>query len=624
MGRFDVIIAAAALTAAGLWTAHAASARIDNAAQADASAPVFLRGVRKAIAAPEQAAGASVPAAHKPAKNAGKPPVSKTQPAPVRRAKPVRGPMQPPARQTVQRPALPPAPEPQEANLPPAYSHQSIGTQTDGNAAYLHISGLTLNGSVPGEQALETVLNFTGAVDPKLAEGLNKSLPDWIEFASSGYDTLLIRTKRKAVFSVQDKAGGVTIRIAWAPLGPEEPRVRLVRLRYLNEVGETRKARAILGELRGTELDPAELLKAEGDILARERDPRAAQKAFDAAIALRPSNEGYAEARENLRKRYADQAGATVSHQSVEGGDRQWRAQVSARAAISDQETLLAVVESVDLETDSVLNPDCTVTPFSGIRSRFDVRYQFDYGGGEIIEGAVFAAESVAGVGLSYRWLWPDETLELRAAWQEPTFDLVESIVHKGARDSLSVSYEGEHGKRWFFNAGLRLNHYSVEAESSVATTVSVQAGIRYREQIDRSFALTFAYAVDADYVQALTILDHDPTMDLALLPIVDREVHSVSAGVLAEFERQWTLDAEAGYAIDRFAEGGVFGRARLAYLLMPTLEIAADASYTAVSSRGNAAALGSSNGGATTAAALSLLYTFDGPGSLLAAWGDL
>jgi hypothetical protein len=66
-----------------------------------------------------------------------------------------------------------------------------------------------------------------------------------------------------------------------------------------------------------------------------------------------------------------------------------------------------------------------------------------------------------------------------------------------------------------------------------------------------------------------------------------------------------------AGYAYDRYAEGGAFARASLTYDVTDHWRAFANAAYTQVNARGT-------GGGAVTAGALGLTYLFGGPGQVL------
>jgi hypothetical protein len=490
---------------------------------------------------------------------------------------------------------------------------QSLTVDSSPGAVKISFTNVQLLRAEPGPSNLEVVLRFSGPIDAKIAEGLDKALPDWIEYATPGYDSLLIRTKKKAAFGAESAANGFVLRISWAA-GEPDPRYMLLKSRYLMESGDTIEARKVLRGLKRDDAIAPDLEKAEGDIAFAERDPRAAIRRYERAIALRPTDDGLREAKDNVVREITDRATGEVRTQSVKGGDTQTVTQLGLRASFSESDRIETQLHLVYLKDDVVQRSTGAISAFEGSRLRLNATYFSDLGGGDEWGATLFAAQATIGVGAEYAWRSAAQQLEFKLAYRESYWDFVEGIADRGTRDSAQASWSGNARKAWFANVALRLNRFGIDGRDDVGRSVSAQVGLEYRTKLSKAGMLTLRYGIDAEYVGDVALWSDGLGGFFSPLPLTDREIHSVALGLFYRADDSITLEGAGGYAHDRFGGGGFFGRAALGYEVTDALHFAANASYSQVSSRGIADA-----GGAVSSASLSLTYAFPAPGSILA-----
>jgi hypothetical protein len=495
-----------------------------------------------------------------------------------------------------------------DAPANPAPSPQRVSAAATQAAAQIAFEGVKLLVAEPGGDEREVTLRFAQPLDARAVETLPQALPDWIEFATPGYDSLLIRTRKKAAYSVEQTPGGFVLRLAWTA-DAEELRGRNVQqLRYLTAAGETERARAVLADLRKARYDAKILDRAEADLLIVERDPRAAMAVYDRLAAAEPGDENVLAARAALRRTLGPEVGAALQIQQIEDGDRQTIATLRGRTGITPRTTLTAELRLNDLSDGAVLRPDGAIVAVSAIRQRLEAGVEVDEGGGQVWTPLLFASGAGPGVGLRYELRGPHGETILRAAINEPYWGAVEAVAFDGARDSVEAALRWRSRGPWYADLGLRLSRYRLDADANVAQTAALEAGVRYEHKPGGGLTYIFSYALDAEYVLDLETRTTGLGALYNPLPLADREVHMLTAGLFADLSEAFAIEGAAGYAYDRFGEGGIFARAGLIYQPDPLWRMSANASYAEVTSRGSG-----SGGGALVAAGVEVTVLLDG-----------
>jgi hypothetical protein len=487
---------------------------------------------------------------------------------------------------------------------------QTASVSETGAAAEITFENIGVSGAETGAGDLEVTLRFDGPLDAAMAESAAAKLPRWIAFATPGYDSLLIRTRKKAAFGVTKTATGFVLRISWAADPASAGQENFQRLRLLTMTGETTRARALIDDLRKLPAEDDRLDRAEAELLVAERDRRAALRMYEKLSSANASDLGLRRSVLALRRDLSDYAEAEISHQSVEDGDTQTRIVLRGRADTGPASAVQASIENVQLNDDAVLKSDGEIVAFDGSRARLRAAYDVEAGGGVIWSAIVHAGAPGLGVGGEVAWRRGKYDIALRSAYNEPFFGFVESIFNDGVRDSIEASIGLRGARHWSAGASAGVNRYGLKGVDAAATSVAVDGFVRYETEIADRATLIFAYMLDAEYVGDVAIRTDAFGAAFAPLPLSDREVHSLGLGLYKEWDGGVSLDAMTGYADDRYAEGGLFARANVTYDLSDAWRMFANASYAEVNARGT-------GGGAVTTAGAGVTYRFGGPGVL-------
>lgn len=105
----------------------------------------------------------------------------------------------------------------------------------------------------------ELLLRLDQPVDPKIVEGLAAKLPEWLESASTGYDSLLFVARPGVAFEVQHVGRITHIRLSRiatdenAAKSPEDLRLEILRARLKARRGNTDEAKEKLADLQDKE-----------------------------------------------------------------------------------------------------------------------------------------------------------------------------------------------------------------------------------------------------------------------------------------------------------------------------------------------------------------------------------
>ena len=487
---------------------------------------------------------------------------------------------------------------------------QSITARDIGAAAEVSFVNIGTTGAETGADGLETTLRFDGPLDGQAAEKIASLLPRWIAYATPGYDSLLIRTRRKAAFGVTRNDEGFVLRISWAADPGDVARDNLQRLRLLTMTGETTRARAILNDLRRLKTDANTLDRAEAELLVAERDRRAALRKYEELESANPGDLGLRRSASSLRRDLSDYVETEVLRQSVEDGDVQTRVALRGRADIGPASSMSAEISTVHLDDDIALRSDGTIIAYDGAKTKLRASYDVDSGGGVAWSAILYAGAPGMGAGGEIGWRRASHELVLRASYNEPFFSFVESIVNDGVRHQVEASLLLRGARHWSAGATAAYNRYDLNNVDSAATTLAIDGFARYETPLDDRVTLIFSYALDAEYVGSVAVRTDALSAAFQPLPLSDREVHSLGVGLYAEWERGFSADAIVGYSYDRYAEGGAFARANLNYDVSDRWRAFANASYAQVNSRGT-------GGGAVTAGGVGLTYRFGGPGAV-------
>lgn len=487
----------------------------------------------------------------------------------------------------------------------PAMARQSVSVQEAGNTLQATFQGLTLISSDVAADGSEVTLKFKEPVADQIAKELQSRAPNWVAYASSGFDTLLVHTKGAATFDVAPSGRGLTLTVIATPTKTgDADRIKSVEIRRLTALGDTPEARRQLDELRRQSPNDTDLLRSEADIDLADHDNRAAAAKMRRLLRDKPSDEGLTDSLAEAEVELSPRVSGGIDYHEIENGDRQWRAHAEAQMPIDPMYDLRGRIEAVNLDDDAVQFADGTIAAFDGEKLRGQISLVHDFGTRWEGVATLYAGEDTIGGGASLTNEDAFSSTTIRAVFSAPSWDYSELIVADGTVDSVSLSHRHSFEQRWFLSVDLGLKRYALDGEDDAATSTTIEAGLRWAPfEMDGQTKLTVGYGFDAEYVDHVAIRDNG-IITYALLPISDRIVHTGDVRVDAALGSNFFAGGYAGYAKDVNGDGGLIAGVTLGYEPEPDIRIALDANYSDIPDRAG-------DSGAYTHAGLSVTKRF-------------
>jgi hypothetical protein len=459
----------------------------------------------------------------------------------------------------------------------------------------------------PGQDGREVTLRFSRPLGDAPVDSIPARLPGLVENAVQGYDSLLLVLAPGVTAGVAVESQGVQVRLTRAPAAGTPPpdaattaapavagrRLDQLRAVVLMEEGNTREARRLLGEL--VERDPRDgqavaLLAAAEERLGRWRE---AARLYALAAVLMPAEPGPPRDSARLRHDYGPFVRVESEIFQVRRADTQRVRRLSGRADVGDgardgagATAAELLVENRDVSIDRSIRRDGQLRPFHGQRTRVEIAALHDLDNGDRARLALFAGPDTLGAGYVHALRWDRGETSLGVLWHEPVFTFVEAITGGGRRDRLFVRHEQSLGERWGAMLGASINRYGLSGAGDLARSAGVEAALRFT-LTQPAPVLALVYGIDGEYVGRRSTVIDPAGVAVAPLPLVTREVHSLTLAVEEPLTDTVRLAGQAGYAWDRFNKGGPFAALSLAWEPVRDLELALRASHTLSTARG-------------------------------------
>lgn len=439
----------------------------------------------------------------------------------------------------------------------------------------------------------ELLLRLDQPVDAELADGLAARLPDWLESASAGYDSLLLVAARPVAFSARTDAGVTRVTLASTGAAAEEPRdtadVRLdiLRARLKARTGETGEAREALADLQTENPENADVLVELANLEQSVGAWRRAGNLYDRAIGLDPQRRDIAAARRGLEREFGPFLRLDMDLQQVEDGDTQVIAVLTGRALPTDDIDAGVRLENRYLDDDQVLRANGALDSVSDHFQRGEVYAGGSPAPGHRIEGALLAGAGTPGGALRYSYRTPDTLTTLSGTWHKAYWELVEGIVDDAVQDRLAVRHERQINRNWSAEGELGLNRFGIADIDTAATTFDAAFAIRYLVPWEAA-DLSVGYSFDGKYVGAQeTRLDANGN-PFEPLPLTDTEFHSLNVSLGQGLGADWRYSAFVSLTADRFGGVGPSLGGELVWDPNEDMQLGLRAGHSRVSGRGD------------------------------------
>jgi hypothetical protein len=449
----------------------------------------------------------------------------------------------------------------------------------------------------------EIALDFTRPIEAGLIARLPAALPGWIEYAESGYDSAVIKTRIPANFTVIPVPDGFLLRFEQRHENSENVTLAAQVARLDANEGNLPQARAALNNLDARYPQDPYVLRTRAGVEASVGDWRAAERYYALAQAAQPYDGGLRGSLADIRRELGPSVTTSLTYTRFSGEE------VVTAAGRVDYPVYrrLGVLAEIgvsygfgnNVEISNGTNIGLDKTNLSGA---LGLNYAFATG----VTGEAAALYSDAGMGgrASFRTRRANSESELIATYHQGFNETAAGIGSDAARDNITFRHAQRLAQGIWGEAALRVNRYSDDV-SEIAKTAGFAASLRYLREF-YGWTGGLSYEVEGEYIFDKTLRPDGLGGNFVPLGIRDREIHAASASASAPLSRNLWFDAYGGWAVDRYDGNGPFGGLAVRYTPVAGMELSAGVSHSEVN-----ASQGSSGGVTTGGIAL----TFKGLG---------
>ncbi|SOD98677.1 tetratricopeptide repeat protein [Caenispirillum bisanense] len=449
----------------------------------------------------------------------------------------------------------------------------------------------------------ELLLRFDGAVEVPGLDQLGPRAPEWLEYASAGFDTMLLRFARpvEAEVAADGRAVVIVARAATAapPAGRDDEvrragalRDALLRARLLVEEGRVLEGRRLLRQLARDYPDSAETLAYLGVVEQSLDRRRHALWWFDQSLAVNADDPGVRAARRTLQDEFRPRAWVDVDRAQVQNADEQIIALTGFDNLPVGDVLLSGTLETRSIDTPSVLRPDGTLAPYSADRQRLRLTAALPLDPEWEASATLHLTTDGAGLTGTLTRLGPVDELTVLASLQEPFWGFVEGIVGGGVRDSLGMQYRLDLAPDTDLLVGLAGNLYGTDGNAWSGGTLAARAVLGHTVPLDPATSLRLEYGIDGEYVGFRDTRDDPNGVAFQPIPVTTRETHSAVATVTHIPAAGLALSGYVGYGHNRYGTGGLLYGLRLEAAPHDDLRIELRAGHAETTSRGTGGAL--------------------------------
>lgn len=482
------------------------------------------------------------------------------------------------------------------ALTPPA--HAMVGVVAGADALDLDLVGLGPVTLVPERDGHGVLLRFARALPSGAFDGLDTRYPGWFQSVSAGYDTALLRTVGPVAASLAGTAPGRRLHLAALPAGPtadpgadQGPLVRLdvVRAQLQQRDGDYAGAVHDLRTLDARHPNDLDILPALADAEDAAGGWRNAWLIDRRVTQLSPGSLDAAKAAADLYRANGQQVRIDSDLAISDGSDRQYSTVLQGRIQPTDRGEVGMSVEWRHLHDGQLTRADgnqqdATIDKFQG---ELYGLYRFDDDSAAKV--SLLPATDSLGFEASYRTpLFTGQTT-LTGTYHRPYWDIVQGIAEGGRVDRLELAHTRPLFGDLTGSLAARVSHYGINGDDDAAASAGFTGSLSWPvpDLPAWSPALTLGYEVDGEYVTSRRTKVDQFGDDFNPLPVTTHEIHTVSVEAVQTFWQVLTVDATAGYAVDRFSGNGPSVSLALSYAPLPALDMGVRASYEKVTGNG-------------------------------------
>lgn len=457
-------------------------------------------------------------------------------------------------------------------------------TQTSDSTA-IAFHGISMTSMDPSADGMEVAIHFGSPLQQNIATELER-ISGSIAAASTGYDSLLLRTQGPALFDSKSLPNGFVVNVKVSKATSDNERLATVEIRRLTLADDIDAARALLFKLRSAQPDDADLYRLEADVDAADKSYRTAAQKYAYLLAANPGDESLQQSLRASQTEFAPRVEVGAEAGKIQKADRQFKSFVQASFDATQGMMLRGRMDYVELEDNIVQFADGTTGPFAGERYTAQLDAIFDIATRWQGTLSAYGSEDDVGAGATLSYEDASSMVALTVAYHQPTWDYPESIVAKGTLDSARLSVSKSFADTWYFNFAAIGRQYNLLDETGTATSTAIEAEVRWALPLESSMKATLGYSFDGEFAENVSLRPDGFGGSYALLPLADRVVHAADLRVAGQLSTSLRASLSGGYAYDISGESGAIASAELAFSPADDLIIALNAYYSGLSDR--------------------------------------
>lgn len=441
----------------------------------------------------------------------------------------------------------------------------------------------------------ELLLRFSQPVEGDPVPAVVDQLPDWLEAASAGYDTILLRARQDVIWTVVSADADVTVnlvavsRAGTAAPAPLDLRLGVQRARLLAGTGKADEARTVLADLASRYPDNREVIAAQAEIEARAGRRSTALALLQKGLGQYPNDPALTRARRDVLG--AEGPNATIGGEYVsERNDSRYVSAVAGVSAVPVAEgvTVGAEAETRRISANDVVASDGTVADFDGSRQRGSAWVEAEVADETKLRLTAYGATNTLGGGADLRMVVGEGEANVGVAYHKTYWETAEAMRNNGTVDTVTAGYVTNWSEWLNLTLQLRGNRYAQDGIDLVGASGGGLLEARV-VPVDDVPQFRVVYGVDAEYFgHKITRRDASGT---EYVPLGLRSFEYHHAGI--ELTEEELLVPElfgtlfAGYGIDRLGGDGAYYGVEGGYRLTPQTSMQVHAGRNHVTTNG-------------------------------------
>ncbi|MEG3639887.1 tetratricopeptide repeat protein [Magnetococcus sp. PR-3] len=412
----------------------------------------------------------------------------------------------------------------------------------------------------------ETLLRFNTHFNPKELDKSIADLKGWLSDVRYGYDTLLVRaTMAGTGFNVVADGRSLIISMTRPPPEPErderraqtESRLRYLQTKAMREDKALYSAKARMTGLLSEDMQNIEFLAEQGNLEQDLGRWRRAVALYDRGLEQAPGefNIVYAKANQIYTHTNWADVGQTFKN-STNNNERQVSSTARYHHTFRHHWDATLKVEHGSIAISNLVRGDGSTTT----RAEEDwwsegVTLGYDYDNGDRAElGLHHTDKGVTGASAKHIWTTPfSSRTTLEATYREMYTGLAVAVADGGHRSKLELSRLDFWPNSWRSILTAGVNHYGINEDENAAESVTLSASFRY-DLLQRPNQ-EVSYTVEKEMVDNLAERYTAGGAPYFLLPLEDRETHSINFGWFEQITDYLRYDAAVGYSYDRLTK---------------------------------------------------------------------